>query len=371
MQAASAPLSRIVLVRGLDPLPSSVQQAMDLSNSVIDPVARLYGYQIPPVDYLRAVVMFPQVSMELDYYFNGFLRILRYGAGQPVVSLPPGTDLRRRGSEDIGVATATCWCVDTLGLKWESVVQIPPSGRRNAKRADFLGECGLGPIVYEAKGTVELRKLAEKLGEGVRQKEETIRVRQPAIALAFVTRVPTHTETVPPFMNVRDPSFERLDVLRVWTRGIQRMLLLERLARYAGLLQTADMAMSEARFMIDMELGRARRYREPESPNAGLNRDRVGATSFEIAQGRVLGRRLSLPDGHWGFVGALEGVLETLSTREAEPTFPQPYQFVSAEQVWRLYPDGSFIALGGSLVHQYGEFLTRRPPNRQKPIPTD
>ena len=149
------------------------------------------------------------------------------------VVMPSGSpDFKRRYSEDLGVAIGSLFLAHTIGVRLETVAQIPTNARleKHAKVPDFIGFDGANlKRVFECKGTTapdDVDKYRQKAKSQLADHHEAN-----VTKFATVTYVPTSSKLIPPFIFVSDPPIPLPILSLPVATGLHFVLMLE----YAGL----------------------------------------------------------------------------------------------------------------------------------------
>lgn len=145
-------------------------------------------------------------GFDLQHYLcsaQGLFRRIKEG----FVVMPNGSpDFKRRFSEDLGVAIGAVFLADSLGLRLETVTQIPTNSRldKHAKVPDFCGYDNANrKLVFECKGTTSSSDVDKH-----RQKAKSqlaAHTEANVSKFAIVTYVPTTSKLIPPCIFVSDP----------------------------------------------------------------------------------------------------------------------------------------------------------------------
>jgi hypothetical protein len=83
-----------------------------------------------------------------------------------------GADFKKRMSEDMGVAISSLFMNQAFGIKWQTILQIPPNKKLtySKTRPDFQGTDPSGKMyLFEAKGTTSLTKVEGAIAKGIEQ----------------------------------------------------------------------------------------------------------------------------------------------------------------------------------------------------------
>ena len=153
---------------------------------------------------------------------HGFFRQTSDG----FVVMPDSTpDFKRRYSEDLGIAIGSLSLVDAIGLKWETVSQIPTNKRpdKHAKVPDFVGfDTNSQKRVYECKGTTrpqDVDKHRQKAKDQLADHSEAN-----VSKLAMVTYIPTSSKLIPPYLFVSDPPIPLSFMTEAMAMGLHYLL---------------------------------------------------------------------------------------------------------------------------------------------------
>lgn len=107
---------------------------------------------------------------DLTYYLttvNGFFD--RNGGLRQLRLSGPTADIKKRLSEDLGVALAATFMHDCFNVDWRTVAQIPANNALTRKRPDFEGFCGEDRHIWEAKGFSVLGNAEQALAKALEQ----------------------------------------------------------------------------------------------------------------------------------------------------------------------------------------------------------
>lgn len=149
------------------------------------------------------------------------------------VVMPNGSpDFKRRYSEDLGVAIGSLFLANAIGLRLETVAQIPTTTRldKHSKVPDFFGFDGDDhKRVYECKGTTAPDDVDKHRQKAKSQLADHIEASVTKFAL--VTYVPTTSKLIPPFIFVSDPPIPLPNLTLAVGVGLHLMLVL----RFSGI----------------------------------------------------------------------------------------------------------------------------------------
>lgn len=139
-----------------------------------------------------------------EYFQSGErkLRCIRFNSDS--------TDFRRRASEEFGVAIASLLMVDLLGVRWESIAQIPLNKALTKRRPDFIGYTSANEsVIFEAKGSTSLGKAREGVADAREQVKDypPPNGQAPLGKFAISSYFPAEEVAFPAFSFVADPPF--------------------------------------------------------------------------------------------------------------------------------------------------------------------
>lgn len=198
----------------------------------IDAPDDCFQFHFEPIVLDHALLLFGQnesrFGFDLSYYLHsaqGFFGRIADG----FVVMPNGSpDFKRRFSEDLGVAIGSLFLAHSIGLRLETVAQIPTNARldKHSKVPDFVGfDSTNQKRVYECKGTTspdDVDKHRQKAKQQLADHNEAN-----VSKFALVTYVPTTSKLIPPFIFVSDPPIPLPRVTEAVAAGLHLMLVLK------------------------------------------------------------------------------------------------------------------------------------------------
>lgn len=258
-------------------------------------------------------------------------------------------DFLRQMSEPVGIALATCVCVYTLGVRWDSILPIPPRMIPGGRRADYIGMGRPGRVLFEAKGTTGQHSVRRKLNDGQGQKRSTSRLVRPQLGLVFASWIPIDLTLFRPITFVTDPPFRDYEL--IWEGGpyLQGVLLGIRLARFAGLTSVEALLNREIGFILRTgDAGGSGQLRFDGRDAFGDDLQRVSTHTWLNSQ--FVGHSIQSPGEGSAFFGVQSIVFDALFSREGFSGFPAPQEAtlsLDGATATATYSDGSLVAVSG------------------------
>lgn len=257
---------------------------------------------------------------------------------------PEDSDFLRRSSEALGVAIATCWCVDVLHLKWSSISSIQPS-RRRGRRADYIGTIPPGDLVFEAKGTSAPNSVRGKLASAQAQKSDSRSDEGVSLGLALVSWIPVDYEHFEPHLFVTDPPGGANEISGSERNQLRGLLIRKRVATYGGFDATARVLGTLAR---RLRRDRLTRISFNDELRSAVEEDRGLATTRSLARREYSGLELTGPMGTKVFLGltltTLTDLQSPVGTNRGSPATENAV-ITQDSIIGESYSDGTIIAL--------------------------
>lgn len=198
----------------------------------VDRTADLYSFDFAPVVLDHALLLLGGNNSKFGFDLWHYLHSASGFFGQTpdgFVVMPNSTpDFKRRFSEDLGVAIGSLLLVDALGVRLETVAQIPTNKKldKHSKVPDFVAFDRTGlKRVYECKGTTvpnDVDKHRQKAKDQLAQHEESGVPKH-----AMVTYIPSSTKLLPPFLFVSDPPIKLPLISEAIAAGLHYLLAFE------------------------------------------------------------------------------------------------------------------------------------------------
>lgn len=254
------------------------------------------------------------------------------------------SDSKKRLAEDLGVALSALFMVESFGVTWDTIAQIPQNNKLSKKRPDFEGfDSSGGRHLFEAKGTTNLGGVESALSKAI---DQVKKYPEAALSkLAIVSYLSTDDRFFPSQTFVVDPPMlpDSIDP----SRETAVLLHGEKVFQFAGLSQTSAVYLrslskhlklenaspSAVPFAVKDEALRSAFLQELEQRS--LVEQRFGNSIF-------LGRRLALPNSnHHVFLGVQRERLEAFTLMSPLAT-GETYSDGSGS----VFPDGTCFLIG-------------------------
>ncbi|MCW8129986.1 MAG: hypothetical protein KIS92_06490 [Planctomycetota bacterium] len=158
-QATWSKISTPTALSSLQELPT------DLRFLKINPIVFTHVYLLLGNNPQRFTTDLSLYLKSLEAYFDRTTSV-----GGIAIPQSANPDLRRRLSEDLGVGLSTYFMVESFGLTWESISQIPANIKLSKTRPDFQGFTKSNDRhIFEAKGTTQLQSIPKFLSKAESQ----------------------------------------------------------------------------------------------------------------------------------------------------------------------------------------------------------
>lgn len=137
--------------------------------------ATLFALDFDPTVFTHALQLLGQSSTrfgnDLSPYLACVHNFFERAPEAEVLSLAYGTsDFKKRMSEDLGVSLASLFMVESFGIEWHTIAQIPENRSLSRLRPDFEGFADTGErYLYEAKGRSTLDGVIPAIDKAVSQ----------------------------------------------------------------------------------------------------------------------------------------------------------------------------------------------------------
>jgi hypothetical protein len=175
-------------------------------------------------------------TTDLSLYLNTARLFLRRTPDDVYLSLPIDStpDHKRKLAEDMGVAIGSIFMVMALGLRWETIAQIPSNARVSRLTPDFVGfDDDNAKRVYEAKGTTVAETVASHHEKAKKQLDSC---KEPNVGkYAVVTYLASSKLTPPSTVFVSDPGVP----LPTVNRGMATALHFRKIMEFCGFEELA------------------------------------------------------------------------------------------------------------------------------------
>jgi len=140
-------------------VPEGLRNQVTQNNSSLNSLDdELYSFEFDPVVFTHAWQLLgnspTRYGNDLSPYLVSTHDFFSHRDRNGLLALTFGTpDFKRRISEDLGASIASLFMVNSFGLKWNTIAQIPENHNLSKTRPDFEGFNETGErYLYEAKG---------------------------------------------------------------------------------------------------------------------------------------------------------------------------------------------------------------------------
>jgi hypothetical protein len=159
---------------------ASLRHQITAANSSLTPLdGELYAFQFNPVVFTHAWQLLGKSSTRFGNDLSPYLActhdfFTRSVQTRDILSLQFGTaDFKKRISEDLGVSIASLFMVQSFGIQWHTIAQIPENRNLSKSRPDFEGFTTTGDrYLYEAKGRSVVGNVIPAIEKAVSQVKE-------------------------------------------------------------------------------------------------------------------------------------------------------------------------------------------------------
>lgn len=254
------------------------------------------------------------------------------------------TDAKRRLSEDLGAVLSSLFMVNTYGVAWETIAQIPMNNKLSKKRPDFEGfDSSDQRYLFEAKGTTSLSSVEGALHKAIDQVKKYPEAA--ASKLAIVTYLAADERLFPSQTFVVDPP--SLPDTVPPTREVATLLHGEKLFEFAGMPETAAAYVKGlARRLKVKPVEPSRVTVQDAAPRRSFDHERRGAAvqTRDFNNKKYLGHAVSIPNSslrlYFGVAqDRLEKLLDFSPIEKRDPRSDQ-----SGEK-WSSFADDSLVLI--------------------------
>lgn len=169
----------------------------------------LYLFEFDDVVFAHALLLMGQhpnrFGYDLSHYISSAVYFFKKLNTDGFIQLAIGSsDFKRRAAEDLGVSVSSLFMVQSFGLRWETIAQIPLNRKFSKYTPDFFGfDHNRNRFIYESKGTTHSEKIELTMDKALQQAKS-----YPESAtnkIGIVSFFPSGKKTFPSFTFVADP----------------------------------------------------------------------------------------------------------------------------------------------------------------------
>ena len=192
-----------------DTIDSQVIQNVLTTNQKLSAIDRhIFMFEFDDTVFTHTLMLLGRNSnrfgYDLQYYLNS-IGLISKNLPSEYLTLDIGSsDFKRKASEDFGVGFSSLFMVESFGISWQNISQIPQNTQFSKFTPDFVAMSGEDKYIYESKGTTQANKLSEKIDKALNQSksytESTTKNN-----FAFVSYFPNNRKVFPTFMFIADP----------------------------------------------------------------------------------------------------------------------------------------------------------------------
>lgn len=185
-------------------------QIASLNGNLISLDGETFAFNFDPVVFTHAWQVLTKsptgFGSDLSMYLAGTYDFFLRNSTSEALCLTVGTtDFKRRISEDLSVALASLFMVNSFGVEWNTIAQIPSNRNLSKLRPDF--ECfdsAGNRLLYEAKGRSNIASVIDAINKAVSQIKS---YPESAIQkLAFITYFCSDERAFPSYTFMIDPQ---------------------------------------------------------------------------------------------------------------------------------------------------------------------
>ena len=311
----------------------------------------LFSFKFEPLEFLHAWQLLGNSSTrygnDLSQYIPSvcdFFNKKRVNQNE-LLSLNFGTtDFKKRMSEDLAVSIASLFMVNSFGIKWENITQIPENNKISKFRPDFEGFNSLGErYLYESKGRSNLQNLISAMDKAVQQVKD-----YPESALhklAFITYLSSDERAFASHTFLLDPQMP--DIIPP-DKDTSKKLHLIKVLEFAGFTESKKAYLTLFREQLaQKKLETISKGREGKLSNVNekfiqtFKAEVEKAESIEYKGMKFLGRALNIKTKHGNFKFTT-GIHEKVINTESNISIENKLDLDSQEQT-SLFTDGTLL----------------------------
>lgn len=338
-------------------VPEALKNQILDSNSLTNLDGELYAFEFDPAKFVHAWQLLgkspTRFGNDLSQYLGGARDFFDRTAQNGLLSLTFGnSDFKKRASEDLAASIASLFMVDSFGIKWKSISQIPENRNLSKTRPDFEGFTSLGErYIYESKGRSSVNNVISAINKAVPQVKD-----YPESALqklAFVTYIssderafPSHTFLLDPQMPDTVPPDE----------STSKQLHMIHVLDFAGFTESkkAYLTLLKARFAKAASESRGvssyshenRISKATESFNSSFKTESEAATEIEYKNHLFLSRVLPVPTEHGKFkftAGIQTGIEKQITGSKIDEIIEKDLLVHDDHQITSFFTDGTLF----------------------------